>query len=247
MPRLTLLLLLTLPLLAEPNRIVAIAHRGDHTAHPENTLAAYRAAIDAGANFFETDVRTTADGKLVIMHDAKVDRTTNGRGEVAKLTFDEIRRLQPPVPTFDEVLALARGRIGVYIDAKDISADALIAAVEKHGMEDHVVIYGRFDLLHEIRKRSPRLKVMPESVSVTVVKGLIETMQPKVIAFSRADFTPEIIAIAKASGAGIYVDRMGPTDNPAGWQEAIDLGANGIQTDRPRELVQYLRSKGYSE
>lgn len=245
MLRLALAFLLALPVLAQPNQIVAIAHRGDHQSHPENTLAAYQAAIDAGADFFETDVRTTADGKLVIMHDSKVDRTTNGHGEVSKLTFDEIRKLQPPVPTFDEVLALARRRIGVYIDAKDISAEALMAAVEKHGMEDQVVIYGRFELLHEIRKRSPRLKVMPESVSVPVVKGLIETMQPKVIAFSRADFTPEIIALAKAAGADIYVDRMGLTDNPAGWQEAIDLGATGIQTDRPRDLVEYLRSKGY--
>jgi glycerophosphoryl diester phosphodiesterase len=71
-----------------------------------------------------------------------------------------------------------------------------------------------------------------------------------VIAFGASDWTPEIIKLAKASGAELYVDRQGsdrngPTDIPAVWQAAIDAGADGIQTDRPGELVTYLRKNGY--
>src|ERR1043165_3966874 len=73
--------------------VVAISHRGEHLQHPENTMPAYRAAVEAGADFIETDVRTTSDGKLVIMHDASVDRCTNGHGDVASMTFDEARKL----------------------------------------------------------------------------------------------------------------------------------------------------------
>src|SRR5882757_5385913 len=91
--------------------VVAISHRGEHLHHPENTMAAYRAALQAHADFIETDVRTTSDGKLVIMHDASVDRCTNGHGDVAAMTFEEIRKLDAgikfgeafrgaPVPTF---------------------------------------------------------------------------------------------------------------------------------------------------
>ena len=68
---------------------------------------------------------------------------------------------------------------------------------------------------------------------------------PTVVAFDARDFKAEVIAAIKRSRARIYVDRMGLTDAPAGWQAAIDAGADGIQTDRPGELVGYLRSKGY--
>src|SRR5258707_15216110 len=103
---------------ASSKRIMVIAHRGEHLHHPENTMAAFQAAIDAGADYFELDVRTTSDGKFVIMHDNTLDRTTNGTGEVYKHTFDEIRALDAgakfspafagtKVPTLDEALELA--------------------------------------------------------------------------------------------------------------------------------------------
>src|SRR5580693_4731176 len=89
----TALLWLLCTTLSAADKVVVIAHRGEHRAHPENTLPAFQAAIDAGADFFELDVRTTSDGRLVLMHDAKVDRTTNGTGLVRQMTFDQIRDL----------------------------------------------------------------------------------------------------------------------------------------------------------
>src|SRR6202041_577186 len=73
--------------------IKVISHRGEHLHHPENTIPAFQAAIDAGADYFEADVRTTSDGKLVLMHDNKVDRTTGATGLVKDMTFDQIRAL----------------------------------------------------------------------------------------------------------------------------------------------------------
>jgi glycerophosphoryl diester phosphodiesterase len=70
-------------------------------------------------------------------------------------------------------------------------------------------------------------------------------LHPEVIAFGARDFTPEVIAVAKQAHAQVYVDRMGTTDGPKGWQSAIEAGADGIQTDRPGPLVEYLRAKGY--
>jgi len=88
---------------------------------------------------------------------------------------------------------------------------------------------------------------MPESDSVENVTRLIDELHPKVIAFGARDWKPEIIRLAKEAHADLYVDRMGATDAPAGWQSAIDEGADGIQTDRPAELVKYLREKGYKK
>jgi glycerophosphoryl diester phosphodiesterase len=228
--------------------VAAIAHRGEHLHHPENTLSAYQAAIDAGADFIEVDVRTTSDGKLVMMHDGTVDSQTNGKGAVKDMTFAQIRALDvhgSQVPTFDEVLELARGKIGIYVDSKQVAAADMIAAVEKYGMQDKIVVYGGYQYLKDVAALRPKIKIMPESVSVAVCKKLIDEFHPKVIAFSGRDFTDEIIALAKEVKADIYVDRFGDADTPAVWQDAIDRGATGIQTNKPAELVEYLRSRKY--
>jgi glycerophosphoryl diester phosphodiesterase len=227
--------------------IAVISHRGEHLAHVENTLPAFQAAIDAGADYFELDVRTTSDGRLVLMHDRSVDRTTNGKGLVRDLTFDQIRALDAggsQVPTFEEALDLAHGKIGVYVDSKDIAPAALVVALEKMDMSDQVVIYGDGLFLKGVQALRPSLKVMPEADDAATLKRLLEALHPRVIAFDAGDFKDDVIAVAKQAQADIYVDRLGAADHPLNWQDAIDRGATGIQTDHPAELVQYLRSKG---
>src|ERR1041385_755839 len=85
--RILILELFAAALFAADPRVVVISHRGEHLHHPENTIEAFQGAIDAGADFFELDVRTSSDGKLVLMHDATVDRTSDGHGEIAQMTF----------------------------------------------------------------------------------------------------------------------------------------------------------------
>ncbi|MCZ2152616.1 MAG: glycerophosphodiester phosphodiesterase family protein [Bryobacterales bacterium] len=107
-----------------------VAHRGSSADRPENTLAAYRRAMEAGAYAIEIDLRLTKDGHLVSLHDGMLDRTTNGRGEVESLTLAEARELDAgswfskeytgeKIPTFPEILALAKGRVRVFLDLKD--------------------------------------------------------------------------------------------------------------------------------
>jgi len=241
----------TILLLAQS--IVVISHRGEHLQRPENTLPAFQEAIRVGADFIEVDVQTTADGKLVLSHDATVDRCTDGKGRVDSMTFDQIEALDAGIkkgpeyagtriPTFDQALDLARGKIGIYVDIKNASARDLVAHI---GTTDRVVMYCKPTVCKEIQDLNPTLKVMPESTSVEHVKMLVDLLHPKVIAFGAADFKPEIIAVAKAAKALIYTDVMGKTDTPEGWQAAIDAGADGLQSDRPGPLVEWLRSKGY--
>src|SRR5262245_7958475 len=117
---------------AVPPPVVVIAHRGEHLHHPENTLSAFQAAIDVGADYIEVDVRTTSDGRLVLMHDSTVDGKTDGHGEVSKLSFAQIRALDAGVrmgkefagtrvPTFEEALGLMQGRKGV-VEGKSVGA-----------------------------------------------------------------------------------------------------------------------------
>lgn len=233
--------------------IMAISHRGEHLHHPENTIASFQAAIDAGADFIEADVQTTSDGKLVIMHDGTVNRTTEAKGLIREMTFDQIESLDAgvkfapefkgtKVPTFDQVLELAHGKLNVYVDTKNADPQALVDTIVRHDMQNHVVIYGNPFFLYDVHKIRPDLKVMPESQNAEVCKVLVRGIHPEVLAYGAGDFTPDVIACAKNVNADVYVDRMGMTDNPEGWQQAIDMGATGIQTDKPAELVEFLRA-----
>jgi glycerophosphoryl diester phosphodiesterase len=252
----TLILAATIPVAAQS--IVAISHRGEHLQRPENTIPAFQEAIRVGADFIEVDVRTSSDGKLVLSHDATVDRCTDGKGPVASMTFEQLEALDAGIkkgpeyagtriPTFDEVLDLARGKIGIYVDIKNVTAEDLVSHIEAHGMTEHVVMYCGAKMCKQIQDLNQKFKVMPESATVEHSKMLVDLLHPKVIAFGQGDFKPEIIAVSKEAKAQVYVDVMGKTDAPEGWQAAIDAGADGLQTDRPGALVEWLRAKGYKK
>lgn len=233
--------------------IVVIAHRGEHLHHPENTLPSIQAAFDLGADYVEIDVRTTADGELVLSHDADVERCTTGRGLVARMTLADLRALDAGVkvgsefagtrvPTFAEALDAAHGRGGLYVHVKAASAADLVRRIEAHGMVSRVVIYS--DLANELRRLNPELTVLPEAVSVEGARNVIALLQPRILAFSARDFNPDVIAVAKQAGIAMYVDRLGADDGVEGWRAAVAAGAAGIQTDHPGELVAFLRTAG---
>jgi glycerophosphoryl diester phosphodiesterase len=233
--------------------ILTSAHRGEHLHHSENSLPAIQGAIDAGMDFVELDVRTTSDGHLVLMHDRTVDRMTNGQGPVSEMTLADIRKLdlgarfpgQFPnlrVPTFDEALALAKGKIGIYIDTKSASPKDLVAAIERHEMGPHVMFYSEHaDFLKQICDLRPGWMLLPEAVNPENVHRLVELLHPKMLGFDQRDYNGPTIAAAKQANAGIFVD----LNTEKEWQEAIGHGVAGIQTDHPFELTAFLRAKGY--
>lgn len=239
-----------------PRAVAVIAHRGEHLHHPENTLPAFQAAIDAQADYFECDVRTTSDGRMVLMHDATVDRTTDGHGEVSKLTFDQIRAFDAGVhangvwkgtrvPTFEEALQLAKGRIQVYVDNKNTDPAALVSAIDAAGMGSRVVIYAAPSALSHLHQLRPSWRVMPEAEEASRLQGLIQTLGLKVVAFDAGDFKPPVVEVARKAGLDVFVDRLWEFDSEPHWQAAIDAGATGIQSDHPAELVRYLRERRF--
>jgi glycerophosphoryl diester phosphodiesterase len=149
------------------------AHRGFSARAPENTLPALQAALDAGVHVAEIDVRLTRDGKLVLMHDGDVDRTTDGSGPVKAMTLGEVKKLDAgrwfdrkytgiKVPSLDEVLTWSRGRLGLLVDMKNyperdpLFIDEMIATIQRNHAEDFAIPAG-FDhpSLAEIHRRQP--------------------------------------------------------------------------------------------
>ncbi|WP_315823721.1 glycerophosphodiester phosphodiesterase family protein [Paraflavitalea speifideaquila] len=136
------------------SRVVLVAaHRGAHLEAPENSMAAFRKAIDLGIDIIELDVRCTKDGVLVCMHDKTVNRTTNGKGAVDSFTFEEIRQLRlkhngqvtdEQIPTLEEALLLAKGKILVDLDIKAANCiEGIMATVEKRKRRIIAFSFGR--------------------------------------------------------------------------------------------------------
>lgn len=133
-----------------PARPMVVAHRGASTEQPENTITAFEAAIDAGGDAVEFDVRMTADGHAVVMHDPDVSRTTDGTGLVSEMALEEIRKLG--VPTLEEALRCLSGRAAADIEIKNLpgepdytperepAVEATLAALDAVGFSGSVII-----------------------------------------------------------------------------------------------------------
>lgn len=153
--------------------IYVAAHRGSSTDYPENTMSAFQAAIDAGVDQIETDVRITRDGELVLIHDSTVDRTTNGTGKVCDKLFAELRALDAgsykgeqfkgtQIPTFIELMELIKDHPTMTLDIElkeyptagheEVAyevCDRVLKIVDDYGFTDRIVINTFNAKLHE--------------------------------------------------------------------------------------------------
>ncbi|MGL5017527.1 MAG: glycerophosphodiester phosphodiesterase family protein [Luteolibacter sp.] len=129
------------------------AHRGDWRNHPENSLAAIRSCIAMGLEIVEIDVRLSADGIPMLMHDKTLERMSNGSGKISHRTAAQLGSLRlksadgtltdEPLPTLQQALELCRGRILVFIDKAEHCLPAVAKVIQETGMDAHVILYIR--------------------------------------------------------------------------------------------------------
>lgn len=238
-----------------PPKLIVIAHRGDHTSAPENTLKAFQDAIDAGVDYVEVDLRATRDGELVVMHDATIDRMTTARGKVEEMDWSALRQLyvlnkeQPAfgehnIPTFEEVLKVCKGKVGIYLDFKDGDISKTWTLILKHHMEKNVVVYiNQADDLEAWRRQAtavPQMVSLPDSVkSFDSYVRFQHKAKAEIIDGSYKDYTPELVHAINRNGQSIWVDVQGRDENEALWEKVLALGVQGMQTDHPRELLRW--------
>lgn len=240
----------TAPLPVSKNGFVVIAHRGNHQVKPENTLAAIEEAIKAGADYVEIDLRTTKDGHLVLCHDETVDRTTNGKGRVQDLTWEEVSKLavvskdgkEYRIPEFREILKICKDRINIYLDFKDADVAETYRQIKAGGMEKQVVVYlNKIEQYIAWRKNEPAMPLMaslPESINTKEdLLALLDKMQLEVLDNVK---DTAMLAVARKNGINVWLDVQGTDENPAKWSEAMRKGIQGVQTDHPEALVKYL-------
>lgn len=140
-----------------------IAHRGASAYEPENTLRAFKRAVDMGADIIEFDVRLSRDGTLVVIHDETLERTTNGQGAVRSKTLKELRGLDAGlgerVPTLDEVVSEIGGKVALAIEIKERGAEeGVVDVIRGHSLLcSAFVISFNERVLVRVRELEPRI------------------------------------------------------------------------------------------
>ena len=237
-------------------RTLVCAHRGVSAHCPENTLVAIEEAVRVGAPMTEIDVRRTADGHIVLMHDETVDRTTNGSGAVSALTLEDLCCLDAgakrgeafvgeAVPTLADVLDLCRDRgmfLCIEIKQYDIAPE-VAALVEGAAMVDgSVVISFDFDCVRGVRQANPRLAT--GWLTGTIDQGEVDEMLGRlrvegipVLSALYTQVAPEVVDRCRLRGTTLYTWTI---DDETEARRLAGMGVDVITSNRPAEIIAAL-------
>lgn len=248
---------------------VVVAHRGDSQNAPENTLAAFALAAAHGAEMVEFDVHPSADGEVMVIHDDKVDRTTDGRGEVQRLTAAQLRELSAGawfspryrgerVPTLDEVLDLCRARRVVpMIEVKSRrrrSPDLglrIVAALQRHGLAERAVVICReLGRVEEVHGASPATPICYVTYTKRQAMGATRLAGVRGVDCYWKSLSSRLLEQLRA--ASFFLTPW-TVNRPRDMDRLLQLGCEAIITDCPvvlRDRIEHfelLRSRGELE
>jgi glycerophosphoryl diester phosphodiesterase len=241
-----------------------IAHRGYRKKYPENTLAAFQAAVDAGVAMIELDVMFSRDRKPVVIHDATLERTTNGRGAVNDYTMEELKQLDAGswfdakfadqrLPELSEVLDLVNGRAYVNIEIKtnayehhhppDASEKQVVAIVRKKNLQDSVLLSSfEIDILAQIAamKNPPAIALISNTPAS---KRIIEICAHlKVFSWhpNHLIATPRQVDMMHAAGLKVFPYNV---ETFEAYMKMIDIKADGVITNDPVSADHWSRMR----
>jgi len=235
-----------------PKRPVQIAlHRGANRYAPENTMPAFAKAVHLGADFIEFDVRTTRDGEFFLLHDSRLERTTDGTGPIDQQTAEAVRKLSAgikfgppyatlPLPALDEFLAAFAGKVEFYFDAKAIPPEALAAAVERHKVVERTVVYQSPQYLARLKAINPRIRSLPPLGKPEELDALVATLPPYAVDASWDILSQELIARCHAAGVKVFSDALGRHERIEDYLQAMRWGIDLIQTDHPLRVMRAI-------
>ncbi len=241
---------------------LALAHRGFSLDGLENTMAAFQAAVDLGYHYVETDVHATSDGVAIAFHDPQLDRVSDRRGRIAELPWAQVRQARvggrEPVPTLAEVLHTFPD-LRVNIDVKSSSAiGPTVAVIEREKAHDRVLIGSFSDgrrraVLDSLSRRSATSAGTGSVVRFVAARhlgltGLIEKVAGQVDCLQVPEKQGGIrvvdersVALAHEHGLQVHVWTV---NDPQEMSRLLDLGVDGLVTDRADLLRDVLRDRG---
>ncbi len=244
-------------------RPLSVAHRGDSIAYPENTLEAYRKAIELGVEMIECDVNITRDGKLVMIHDATLDRTTNGTGRVSASTWAEIQKLEAGtkfkpefsgvrVPSTEETLLLYKeSGIASCFEVKGADAAesnaialALLELFIKHDMLETAFMSSyHYEALRLAKAKCSELLLAPERLPDDAPPNAAEAVRQTksfsapVIQHQYTVMTPEVVSVLHENEIAVWA---WSTNDEASMLFSIECGADALMGDDVQLMLDIL-------
>lgn len=230
-------------------RLWKVAHRGASAELPENTLAAFGRAIELGADVIEADVRLTKDGKPLILHDATLDRTTSGTGLLREMTAARARKLDAGggehIPTVEEVLDAARGRVRVNLDLKELEVvrptAELVRTLDMASSVSFISFLPEvWEALEGLNPGCPVIQLIDSAAGLaSVAMGDVGTQSHLAgVGVPAALVTEALVDRMHRHGQGVFAWTV---DDDAEMRRLIGLGVNGIVTNRIDALVEVER------
>ncbi len=225
--------------------VLIIAHRGFSGKYPENTMLAFRKAIEIGAAGIELDVHETSDGKLVVMHDGDVKRTTNGKGFISKMSLEEFQKLDAGQgehpPLLEDVIVLCKEHgtfLNIEIKARGIQ-EKIASLVKKHDYVGHVLLSSFLhDQLSAFKKIDPKFQIaalIPDLAAKIVMKVITKLFPVDAINPFHTACTQSFMDAAKAKNYSIYTWTV---DDVHIAKKLAALGVTGIITNRPDLMIE---------
>lgn len=213
-----------------------IGHRGAKAYEPENTILSFKRALELGVNAVELDVRRTKDGEIVVIHDAEVDRTTNGKGLVSDLTLSEIKNLSTDkgekIPTLEEALDFLNRKVKILIEVKEVGIEEkVLDIVRRRGLEDNVIIISfHEEVLKRVRELSETIKTGliyvkhkdPIGAAISLKAQYILPMYKFIYSY----------LVKKAHEKGLKVIAW-TINTPEEAHKFAGMGVDGIASDKP--------------
>jgi len=224
-----------------------MGHRGAPVAEPENTLRSFRRALDMGVAMVELDVQLTKDGRLAVIHDETLDRTTNGQGAVKDFTLAQIQRLDAGqgerVPALEEVYDLVKGRARLVVELKQPdAAPALLRFFREHqAFEFAKVISFWHPVVKALKEQEPQLATGVLMVGCPADPvGLARAARADALVLQYAYVTPDLVAAAHKHNLKVYVWNI---DEIETLKPYLAMNLDGIGSNRPDVLIEYLKSE----
>lgn len=223
-----------------------MGHRGAPAYEPENTLRSIRRAMEMGVKAVEIDVQLTRDGRLAVIHDETVDRTTNGQGWVKDFTWEDLRRLDAgrgeQIPALEEVVALTRGQVHLVVELKQPDAVTPLAKFfREHNLFDeaHAISFWH-PAVRALRDLEPRIKTGVLLVGHPIdAPGMAQAAGAEALVLNFAYISRELVQSAKAAGLLVFIWNI---DTVELLKPFLELDLDGIGSNRPDVLVEYLKT-----
>ena len=216
--------------------MLKVGHRGARAYEPENTLRSFKRALELGVDAVELDVRRTKDGEIVVIHDAKVDRTTNGKGLVSDLTLREIKQLVTEkgekIPTLEEALDFLDKKVKILIELKEIGFEKkVLSLIREKGLEKNVIIVSfREEALRKVRELNDEVEIgLIYARHRNPMKAALELRADYLLPLYRFTHTANVQK-AHEKGLKVIVWTINKREEVS---EYAKKGVDGMASDRP--------------